>query len=151
MTPRTQFEDVFLKRSSSLYDSMAQRKQAKLAGGLPFSRAEWSCWLLEQLGGTMEGVIKCHYCNLHLHVGLVTPDHKTALSRGGSLGLENLALACAKCNRVKGSCSEDGFRMLIDFLLTLHPSDMSDVLGRLATGGEGAKALWRRQSKAKPF
>lgn len=36
-------------------------------------------------------------------------DHVVPLSRGGSIDLSNVALACAGCNRLKGSMTADEF------------------------------------------
>ena len=40
---------------------------------------------------------KCAYCGMELN-GSYTIDHKIPLSRGGCNKIENLALACRKCN-----------------------------------------------------
>ncbi|HEX2574095.1 MAG TPA: HNH endonuclease [Polyangia bacterium] len=52
---------------------------------------------------------KCIHCNTHLVVGLdgvpisqATIEHIVPRTRGGTNDLENLALACARCNREKG-------------------------------------------------
>ncbi|MCP3102960.1 HNH endonuclease [Myxococcus sp. K15C18031901] len=53
---------------------------------------------------------KCLHCNAHLLVGLdgdpisrATVEHILPRTAGGSDTLENLALACARCNQGKGT------------------------------------------------
>lgn len=52
---------------------------------------------------------KCLHCNAHLTVALdgtpisrATIEHIVPRARGGGEALENLALACARCNHEKG-------------------------------------------------
>lgn len=45
---------------------------------------------------------KCVYCGGDISGGLHTIEHVIPLSRGGSNGLENIALACRSCNARKG-------------------------------------------------
>lgn len=53
---------------------------------------------------------KCLHCNTHLIVGLsgepvsrATIEHIVPQAHGGTQALENLGLACARCNQGKGS------------------------------------------------
>jgi len=146
---KPQFVRLFDDRSRMLYNSMAYRKAVLRIGGIPFTLTEWRAWLIKQLGGTPEGVVKCAYCNLWLNISNVVPDHIRALKAGGSAALDNLTLACGPCNRRKGALSDSGFRNLIQFLLTLDQWDMNDVLMRLAAAGEGMKAQWKRNKKTR--
>jgi hypothetical protein len=149
VTPRPQIEDIFSTRTTSLYSSMAYRPQAKRSGGLPFTRDNFRVWTLALLGGRVDGITRCSYCTAILNIATLVPDHVQPLARGGSLDLHNLAPSCGNCNRRKGKISADGFRKLIAFMQeNLYPDDMNDILGRLATGGEGAKMMWKRKSKA---
>lgn len=151
---RPQIASIFSERSRVLYGSMASRKRIKDAGGLPFELASFRDWLMVTLGGE-EGVVKCSYCNLWLNIATIVPDHKIPLARGTNsvsirilAGLVNLAPSCAVCNRRKGSTTAEGFIKLVEFMVAnLEPADVSDIFSRLATGGEGAKMLWKRQSK----
>jgi 5-methylcytosine-specific restriction endonuclease McrA len=47
---------------------------------------------------------RCEYCLVHEEEFLFPhePDHIIATQHGGAAVLENLALACARCNRRKG-------------------------------------------------
>jgi len=148
---KPQIDAIFDARSQVLYGSMANRKRIKEAGGLPFTLAEFRAWLLDRLGGSVEGVVKCAYCTAWLNIAIFVPDHIDPLARGGSFGLSNLAPCCKSCNLRKGRLTAEGFKALIEFLLGLDPWDMNDVLGRLATGGEGAKMMWKRNAGKRLF
>jgi hypothetical protein len=47
----------------------------------------------------------CEYCHLHVDYGALVHeiDHVVAQKHGGPTELNNLAYACAQCNRLKGS------------------------------------------------
>ncbi|WP_375761550.1 HNH endonuclease [Corallococcus exercitus] len=73
---------------------------------------------------------KCLHCNAHLTVGLdgepisrATIEHIVPRTAGGTDALENLGLACARCNQGKGSRHDARFhrdarvRELVDRLL----------------------------------
>jgi len=52
----------------------------------------------------------CFYCSTPLPLeSVIHLEHKTPLSRGGSNGPENLALACAPCNLSKGAKTAQEF------------------------------------------
>ena len=57
----------------------------------------------------------CHYCDKLMAYSEAQVDHVLAKARGGSDAPDNLVLACARCNQIKGttcySCPE--FRMAI--------------------------------------
>jgi len=169
--PKVGLQELFEQVSRDRYNSMAQRFGPKrnennvvISPGreLPFTLYEFRQWLLgpEVFKGSWDNVVQCSYCNTFLNVKTIRLDHKIPAAAPwlGSLGLENLCPACADCNNRKGKCSAEGFRALIDFLTTgqsmgrpmgLDPRDVSDILTRLATGGEGAKMMWKRHSKAR--
>lgn len=74
---------------------------------------------------TRDGGWYCHYCRCEVVYGhhvYLTPeqsqrkchvDHVTPIAKGGSDDLENLVLACAKCNLQKGTKTHDEFMCLI--------------------------------------
>lgn len=51
----------------------------------------------------------CRYCGVGLTDGEVVFDHKIPRSRGGSLELHNIAVACGPCNRLKGTMTDTEF------------------------------------------
>ena len=61
----------------------------------------------------------CFYCGTKLGTskrGKIHMDHKLSISRGGDAALHNLALACHRCNKIKGECSESEFRDLVQLV-----------------------------------
>lgn len=61
--------------------------------------------LLEQAG------FECHYCHKPVPtLEDVVFDHKTPISRYGEDTEENLAVACKRCDFIKGNCTEQEFR-----------------------------------------
>jgi 5-methylcytosine-specific restriction endonuclease McrA len=55
---------------------------------------------------------RCHYCSSLLYSSFdneIHVDHKTPLIRGGSNYIENIAIACAPCNRRKHTKTEEEF------------------------------------------
>jgi hypothetical protein len=128
-------ESIFDEHTRSVYYSMAKRVKAKLKVSLPFSYAEYRGWVLDQFGGNWDSVAKCTYCTRLLNVQTFITDHREPLKFGGALSLENLALCCEDCNNAKGSMSEDGFRLLIQFTVEyLSPQDANDMMGRMKNG-----------------
>ena len=45
---------------------------------------------------------RCVWCRATMPFGLCTLEHVTPRARGGSSGLQNLAVACADCNHSRG-------------------------------------------------
>ena len=45
---------------------------------------------------------ECFYCKRELTYGLVTLDHVHPRSKGGANSVDNLVIACARCNNRKG-------------------------------------------------
>jgi 5-methylcytosine-specific restriction endonuclease McrA len=60
-------------------------------------------------------VVECKYCKVWLPENLWTTDHVVPSSRGGRYRvLSNLAIACHRCNQIKGSrivCTCGSFRV----------------------------------------
>ncbi len=76
------------------------------------------CWRLAE----RDGGWKCRYCEKPLvpigaedlsdYFGMALPtvEHLPPRSRGGTDALDNLALACARCNATKRALTEDEYR-----------------------------------------
>jgi len=88
---------------SHAYVRAATIKRRRAAGGQSFSAAEWLA-LLGYHGGA------CAYCGSKV---LIEIDHRTPLTRGGSNLIENLLPACRRCNRRKGTMTEEEFRAFL--------------------------------------
>jgi 5-methylcytosine-specific restriction endonuclease McrA len=54
----------------------------------------------------------CCYCNQIFSAQELTIEHKIPLCMGGNSDIENIALACAPCNRAKGKESWMAIRKL---------------------------------------
>lgn len=150
---------AFHARTGSIFSSMQSRFKQKVdkrgrvmrVGRLvPFTLSEFRVWMLEKLGGKPEGSVRCEYCNTPLFADTLRIDHKVPGSRGGSLGFDNLACCCARCNAQKGALSDTEFRafqVALGDLLNrglLHPDGFADIQKRLA-----GQATFFRQFKKK--
>ena len=71
-----------------------------LAAEGAFTPAEWDELVLVHGG-------RCAYCR---EAAPLEPDHRTALSRGGSNRIENILPACHRCNARKHRMTEAEFR-----------------------------------------
>jgi len=90
------------------------------------TQAEWFAYL-RQVGNV------CEYCG---HPCNPTKDHRQPVSRGGSDAIENIAVACFRCNSTKNNATEDEFRAHLQ------------AVGELAPGREKARA--RRTGRTRP-
>jgi hypothetical protein len=134
----------FEKHTASVYGNMrarfAEKKDARgvvtRAGRpLPFTLREFREWLLAgAFRGSWDNAVKCCYCNTWLNAINFVPDHREPVKYSGGIGLDNLAICCEHCNLAKGPLSEDGFKRLCEFSLTLLPRDSADLFGRLKNG-----------------
>src|SRR6516165_1349924 len=131
---------AFMAVSRSRYLSMQARFKAKFDRRgrltrpelpLPFTVEEFRTWLRDLLGGE-QGEVRCEYCRRKIPVASVELDHRMPVSRGGDLGLKNLAVVCGPCNQRKGAMSAPAFLQLLDFLgkTNWDYRDTDDLLGR---------------------
>lgn len=101
----SRYRSAWWKRNAaSAAEYRNRRRAAKRRAGGTHTAADIKALFEKQRG-------ICHYCPTRLvkyHV-----EHKTPLSRGGSNGSRNLALACAKCNLRKRTRTEREFRALL--------------------------------------
>jgi 5-methylcytosine-specific restriction endonuclease McrA len=77
----------------------------------------------------------CTYCGLPVAFDAQL-DHRTPTSRGGRHALDNLAVACQRCNQLKGMLAEAEYRELLTLLALLHPAARQDLERRLIAGGK---------------
>src|SRR5256885_10896465 len=78
----------------------AKHRALRLAADGAFSASEWT-ELVRTHGG------RCAYCG---NTAVLEPDHRVALSRGGSNRIENILPACHPCNARKHRMTEAEFR-----------------------------------------
>lgn len=150
--PRVKLDELmpldraFHVRSSSIYYTQAKDFREKrnkngriirVGRQLPFTLTDFRAWLAEKLGNRSDGAVKCAYCPTIISALDFRVDHDEPVSRGGSLGLENLILCCEVCNREKGELTSGEYREVIatlDLLLSkglLGPQGYKDVRKRL--------------------
>lgn len=77
----------------------------------------------------------CDYCRLPVAWN-ASLDHRQPIARGGRHSLDNLAVCCERCNRMKGMLTESEFRELLMLLALLHPAARQDLERRLLSGGQ---------------
>ena len=113
MTSESRFKSATLAKFGAMR-SRCQTKGRMLRAPIPFTLTldQFRGWALEKFGGT-DGIARCAYCARPVNIETFSPDHKTALQRGGSSGLENLAVSCTECNEIKSSMSAECFLDLI--------------------------------------
>ena len=103
------------------------RRRAKRDGVLDYDLTDIRRLLTEHA--------QCEYCSLPLSFA-VSLDHRTPIGRGGRHALANLAVACQRCNQLKGMLTEAEYRELLTLLALFHPVARSDVERRLLAGGK---------------
>lgn len=88
-------------RNPEVRRTVLQQRRARLAGAPgAYSTADWRL-LVDLFDG------RCAYCGSDRPL---QPDHRVALSRGGSNYIGNILPACGLCNRRKHTMSEEEFR-----------------------------------------
>ena len=89
------------RANPAIVRAKAQKHRAlRLAAEGAFTADEW-----KELVAAFDG--RCAYCR---EVAKLEPDHRVALSRGGSNRIENVLPACRRCNARKHRMSEAEFR-----------------------------------------
>ena len=151
---------TFMTITGSRYRNMVLRCQKKKLPRPSFTLEEFRRDLLDNvMGGKEYAPIQCRYCHRWFTLAEVDVDHGTALSRGGSTGLDNIDYPCAADNDRKGSLSVAEYTALLAYLETVHPQARQDVLVRLeksnklaasANRARGLMAELDRIKKGKP-
>src|SRR5258708_1782187 len=153
LVPRAQ---AFHIRSASIFSSMQKRFREKrnkngrlmrVGRELPFTLTDFRGWLIEQLGGSTDGMASCAYSGVPVTALDLRVDHEVPTSRGGGLGLENLRIAADQANREKGQLTGEEYRHVIESLDGLlqkgliGPEGYKDVRKRL----RGQAAIFRKK------
>jgi HNH endonuclease len=140
----------FMAVTADRYASMKSRLKKKGLPPPPFSLDDFRADVLSVMGGKKDGACQCRYCMRYFVINEIAVDHATPLSRGGSLGLENLDYICGPCNDRKGGLTLDEYAALLGFLGSwLHPTARQDVLKRLEQSNKLAAGLRRSIMLAK--
>jgi len=83
--------------------------------------------------------LRCEYTSELVKIADIQIDHRTPISRGGSFGIENLAITTAQSNQRKGSLVSAEFKELLQLLDNFEPVAKTDVLTRLRCGAVNRK------------
>lgn len=152
------------KRIDSLLSSMRNRCAEKKdkngrvrRRGIEFTvnRAGFVGWLQLYFSEGLRGVCRCEYCNAPVDVLSFSPDHATPLSRGGSSGLENVAISCERCNQAKGKLTAAEFKAFLGCMDRMRSQFIDgiavrDIMHRLASARKAANSLnFMRAKEAK--
>lgn len=103
---------------------------------LPFSEPELLEWMWEKIGTRAQ---PCPFCGRPIDILSASLDHDVPVSRGGSVGLNNLVLCCPICNRTKGALTGAEFRAFMAFVLKMDVPAQYDIIGRLKAGAMGMR------------
>lgn len=160
-TPSLPFKSVesqFMQRTGSIYDNMTRRFSEKrnkngrvirIGFTIPFTKAEFREWVENQLGGR-NGVKKCAYCSTFISAADFITDHMTPPNRGGSVGLDNLALCCEPCNSIKGNMTALAYMAFRAWaLLNIDPEDCKDLFKRLQS--QMKLLRWQQTERVRKF
>lgn len=136
-------EKIFIKRTANIYRHQCERftekrnkrgRVTQVGREIPYSLAEFREWAKAQFPETRTWVTRCGYCNAILTLEACCSDHRTPVSRGGDLGLDNQILCCDPCNRIKGKLTAKEYSALRQGLETFPETARADIYARLKTG-----------------
>ncbi len=139
----------FIELTGSRYDAMMarlMRKKLILKDRAPFTKDHFRAHLLAAMNGQEDGFVRCHYCLSFFGIQDISVDHEVPLSRGGSVGLDNIGYPCARCNKRKGAMNPREFLTLLDFLERELPYARQDILDRLEKAVGFAQTFSQQQA-----
>jgi 5-methylcytosine-specific restriction endonuclease McrA len=76
----------------------------------------------------------CVYCGSPLLLSGLSFDHKIPVSRGGVFSLDNLAVCCSACNKIKAELTAEEYCKLVHLLKSLDPRAALSIRNRLLFG-----------------
>jgi len=97
---KRRIEDYHRANPAIVHAKSQKHRALRLAADGSFTASEWKV-LVDAYGG------RCAYCG---EFAKLEPDHRVALSRGGSNWIENILPACHRCNARKQRMGEPEFR-----------------------------------------
>ena len=100
--------ELGISRTKEYKKRQRQKRKAeyKRGGDLPLSRIQ----MIYEDNIKKNGTLTCYLCLKPIPFGFDNLEHKTPLSRGGDNKVNNLGVACQKCNYSKGAKTEKEYR-----------------------------------------
>jgi hypothetical protein len=118
-------DETFLKRTKTIFANLKRRAKADFQV-LDFDRDAFREFVANHNS--------CEYDGLPVDGATFQIDHRTPTSRAANHTLKNLAVACARCNQIKGKLTEQEARQLFQLIREWPPVAAADVLARLRAG-----------------
>lgn len=128
---------MFMRRSYAVYKHMASRLKAPPYGiERPFA--------LEDLRGRISLALNlpCVYCGSEVTAKNFSADHRVPLNRADEIigpgwlaRLDNIAICCSACQRLKGAMDEHEYRRFLALLSEFDELARRDTTRRLRAGG----------------
>jgi hypothetical protein len=126
----------FMTTTADRYRHLSERLSKKKLPPPPFSLAQLRNHILEAMGESYTGGLRCPYCGRVCDISEVEFDHRVPLNRGGGLGLDNISAPCAGCNSAKGQSTDAEWVRFMGFLERELPLARVDILHRLTMYGK---------------
>ena len=128
---------MFMRRSYAIFKHMSTRLRSKpFEVELPFSLDELRARVTAALGAP------CAYCGEPVTPRNFSIDHRTPLNRADEIvaiqwlaRLDNLAVCCAGCQRLKGAMDQDEYGRLLTLVEGFDGLARRDIKRRLKAGG----------------
>jgi len=144
---RQAFENMEKRFGPKIWKSGKRMGQLKDPGReLPFTLEEFREWVCTAVANG----VRCHYCPTFIDMRTFVVDHSMPVTRGGSLGLENLQCICADCNSQKSDLNDPEYVALNRALHLLGPVIEKSVRKRLRTAGMAGRLRWFPGNKKPP-
>jgi hypothetical protein len=120
----------FMTTTADRYRHLTERLERKKVP-LLFTLAQLRSHILDAMGDSFSGGLRCRYCGKICDISEVALDHAVPLSRGGSPLLSNIEMPCQNCNSQKGEREPWEFEALLVFLETKIPMARPGLLKQL--------------------
>jgi 5-methylcytosine-specific restriction endonuclease McrA len=129
-----------LERARKIADSIRGRTPKK----------DWTPLLRKRIVQFLQVAIKqrdyCEYCGTQPPPRLVTLDHGTPLSAGGSSDVTNLYYCCQPCNERKGILTRPEYLDLLARIKAYRQVAQEDLLGRLRAATRSRWRIWKARA-----
>ena len=127
-------EQVFNRRSLSIYSGMKERALKRKIAVFPFCLEDFRLWLQARFDLDVTGVVRCEYSGEMLSAENFSVDHRFPVSRGGEFGLQNLTICSEKENLRKGNMTEVEYRQFKQHVERYAPEVQAAIWRKLEVG-----------------